>query len=131
MTFCLRLPRHPQDALAAIQNKAQVAAQTRLPVYKMLHAAEKERRWAMDQRRVSVVMISLGVSLFVSAVVLVLWQPFIVKAQEVKRFEYRIVEVLPDTLNMQTKLNEFGVSGWELVAVSMGNMTEPRLIFKK
>jgi hypothetical protein len=32
---------------------------------------------------------------------------------------------------MQTVLNEFGGSGWELVAVSMGNMTEPRLIFKK
>jgi len=34
-------------------------------------------------------------------------------------------------MNMQTKLNEFGMSGWELVSVSMGNMTEPRLIFKK
>jgi hypothetical protein len=52
-------------------------------------------------------------------------------AQESKRFEYRIVEVLPDTTNMQTKLNEFGMNGWELVAVSMGNMTEPRLIFKR
>ena len=39
--------------------------------------------------------------------------------------------MLPDTMNMQTKLNEFGMSGWELVSVSMGNMTEPRLIFKK
>jgi hypothetical protein len=39
--------------------------------------------------------------------------------------------VLPDTENMQTKLNEFGAAGWELVTVSMGNMTEPRLIFKK
>jgi len=58
-------------------------------------------------------------------------QPFAAKAQESKRFQYRIVEVLPDTQNMQTTLNEFGASGWELVAVSMGNMTEPRLIFKK
>jgi hypothetical protein len=32
---------------------------------------------------------------------------------------------------MQTVLNEFGAGGWELVAVSMGNMTESRLIFKK
>lgn len=54
-----------------------------------------------------------------------------VKAQEPKQFQYKIVEVLPDTQNMQTRLNEFGTSGWELVAVSMGNMTEPRLIFKK
>lgn len=53
------------------------------------------------------------------------------KAQELKRFQYKIVEVLPDTQNMQTRLNEFGADGWELVSVSMGNMTEPRLIFKK
>ena len=58
-------------------------------------------------------------------------QPFAAKAQESKQFQYRIVEVLPDTQNMQSKLNEFGSNGWELVAVSMGNMTEPRLIFKK
>jgi hypothetical protein len=32
---------------------------------------------------------------------------------------------------MQTVLNEFGAGGWELVAVSMGDMTEPGLIFKK
>ena len=57
--------------------------------------------------------------------------PFTAKAQESKLFQYKIVEVLPDTQNMQTKLNEFGGSGWELVAVSMGSMTEPRLIFKK
>lgn len=85
----------------------------------------------MNQGQISVVMISLSMSLIASALVLVLGQPFVVKAQEPKRFEYRIVEVLPDTQNMQTKLNEFGMSGWELVSVSMGNMTEPRLIFKK
>jgi len=32
---------------------------------------------------------------------------------------------------MQTALNEFGAGWWELVAVSMGDLTEPRLIFKK
>ncbi len=53
------------------------------------------------------------------------------KAQEPKHFQYRIIEVLPDTQNMQTTLNEFGANGWELVAVAMGSMTEPRLIFKK
>ncbi len=72
-----------------------------------------------------------GVSLGVLGFLLVTGQPFAAKAQEPKRFQYRIVEVLPDTQIMQTKLNEFGASGWELVAVSMGNMTEPRLIFKK
>lgn len=83
----------------------------------------------MTQGRVMVV--SLGIGLLVSAVIFVVGQPVSLKAQEAKRFEYRIVEVLPDTMNMQTKLNEFGMSGWELVAVSMGNMTEPRLIFKR
>ena len=72
-----------------------------------------------------------GVSLGVLGLLLLMGQPFTAKAQESKRFQYKIVEVLPDTQNMQTVLNEFGASGWDLVAVSMGNMTEPRLIFKK
>ena len=72
-----------------------------------------------------------GVSLCMLGFLLVTGQPFAAKAQESKRFQYKIIEVLPDTQNMQTTLNEFGASGWELVAVSMGNMTEPRLIFKK
>lgn len=75
----------------------------------------------------TIAVISLG-SLWL---VLLLSQPFTVKAQEPKRYQYQIVEVLPDTKNMQTKLNEFGANGWELVAVPMGSMTEPRLIFKK
>jgi hypothetical protein len=73
----------------------------------------------------------VGVSLCALGLLLVTGLPFAAKAQEPKRFQYKIVEVLPDTQNMQTKLNEFGASGWELVAVPMGNMTEPRLIFKK
>ncbi|HEX2056333.1 MAG TPA: hypothetical protein VHF07_07555 [Nitrospiraceae bacterium] len=52
-------------------------------------------------------------------------------AQDMKRFQYKIVEVLPDTHTMQATLNEYGQSGWELVAVSMGDMTAPRLVFKK
>jgi hypothetical protein len=81
--------------------------------------------------RLSVSWVIAGVSLGVLGFLLVTGQPFTAKAQEQKRFQYRIVEVLPDTQNMQTKLNEFGTNGWELVAVSMGNMTEPRMIFKK
>jgi hypothetical protein len=72
-----------------------------------------------------------GVILGAVGLLLLMGQPFTAKAQEPKRFQCKIVEVLPDTLNMQTMLNEFGASGWELVTVSMGNMTEPRLIFKK
>ena len=81
--------------------------------------------------RISVAWTIALVSLGALGLLLILGQPFAVKAQEPKRFQYRIVEVLPDTQNMQTKLNEYGASGWELVAVPMGSMTEPRLIFKK
>ena len=85
----------------------------------------------MQNIRRSGVWLIAGVSLGLLGFLLVTGQPFGVKAEEPKRFEYKIVEVLPDTQNMQTKLNEFGANGWELVAVPMGSMTEPRLIFKK
>ena len=85
----------------------------------------------MQNIRLSVAWLMAGLSLCALGFLLVTGQPFTVKAQEPKRFQYKIVEVLPDTQNMQTMLNEFGGNGWELVAVSMGNMTEPRLIFKK
>jgi hypothetical protein len=85
----------------------------------------------MQNARLSLAWLIAGMSLGTLGLLLLIGQPFTAKAQEQKQFQYRIVEVLPDTQNMQTKLNEFGASGWELVAVSMGNMTEPRLIFKK
>lgn len=86
----------------------------------------------MQDARLTIAWMSAGMSLLLAvAVVGVSWPPFAATAQEPKQFQYKIVEVLPDTQNMQTRLNEFGASGWELVAVSMGNMTEPRLIFKK
>lgn len=85
----------------------------------------------MQSVRLSIAWLIAGISLGALGFLLLMGQPFTAKAQEQKRFQYQIVEVLPDTQNMQTKLNEFGSSGWELVAVSMGNMTEPRLIFKK
>lgn len=81
--------------------------------------------------RISVAWTVAVLSLGALGLILLLGQPFAAKAQEPKRFQYMIVEVLPDTHNMQTKLNEFGASGWELVAVSMGSMTEPRLVFKR
>lgn len=85
----------------------------------------------MQNVRLILAWLIAGVSLSALGFLLLVGQPFTAKAQEQKQFQYRIVEVLPDTHNMQTKLNEFGAAGWELVAVSMGNMTEPRLIFKK
>jgi hypothetical protein len=83
-----------------------------------------------DVRRSGAWLIA-GMSLGALGLLLLMGQSFTAKAQEPKQYQYRIVEVLPDTQNMQSKLNEFGSNGWELVAVSMGNMTEPRLIFKK
>ncbi|HSQ51198.1 MAG TPA: hypothetical protein VLL94_08005 [Nitrospiraceae bacterium] len=85
----------------------------------------------MQNVRLSIAWVIAGMCLGVLGFLLLMGQPFAVKAQETKRFQYKIIEVLPDTENMQTKLNEFGSGGWELVAVSMGDMTEPRLIFKK
>ena len=85
----------------------------------------------MQNVRLSGAWLLAGISLGLLGFLLVTGQPFAVKAEEPKRFQYKIVEVLPDTQNMQTKLNEFGANGWELVAVPMGSMTEPRLIFKK
>ena len=85
----------------------------------------------MQNVRFSIAWVIAGVGLGLLGLLLLVGQPFTAKAQESKRIQYKIVEVLPDTQNMQTMLNEFGASGWELVAVSMGNMTEPRLIFKK
>ena len=86
----------------------------------------------MQTVRCHAALITAGLSLlFAVTVFIAQWPTITAIAQEPKRFEYKIVDVLPDTHNMQTKLNEFGASGWELVAVSMGDMTEPRLIFKK
>jgi len=86
----------------------------------------------MQTVRCHAAWITAGVSLLFAVTVLVVqWPAITATAQEPKRFEYRIIEVLRDTQSIQTKLNEFGSSGWELVAVSMGDMTEPRLIFKK
>ena len=85
----------------------------------------------MHNIRLSVAWLIAGVSLLALGLLLVTGQPFSAKAQEPKRFQYKIVEVIRDTQNMQTILNEQGANGWELVTVSMGDMTEPRLIFKK
>ena len=85
----------------------------------------------MQNMRLSLAWLIAGVSLGVLGLVLLMGQLFTAKAQEPKQYRYQIVEVLPDTQNMQTKLNEFGANGWELVAVPMGSMTEPRLIFEK
>ena len=47
------------------------------------------------------------------------------------RFEYRVIEVPPDTRSIQAALDEYGHGGWELVAFEMGELQAPRMIFKK
>jgi len=81
--------------------------------------------------RISVAWTIAVICLGALGLVLLLGQPFAAKAQEPKRFQYQIIEVLPDTENMQTRLTEYGSNGWELVAAVTANMTNPRLVFKK
>ena len=67
----------------------------------------------MQNIRRSGAWLMAGVSLGVLGFLLLMGQPFTAKAQEPKRFQYKIIEVLPDTQNMQTRLNEFGANGWD------------------
>ena len=67
-----------------------------------------------------------AILLFVSA-----WHYPDAQAQEAKRYLYKVVDVPPDNAAMQTTLNEYGAAGWELILIGMGDMTQPRLIFKK
>jgi hypothetical protein len=53
------------------------------------------------------------------------------QGQEAKRYVYKVVDVPPDNAAMQNTLNEYGAAGWELVVIGMGDMTTPRLVFKK
>ena len=52
-------------------------------------------------------------------------------AQEAKRFVYKVVDAPGETQALQAALNEYGSGGWELVAVAIGDIQMPRLIFKK
>jgi hypothetical protein len=77
---------------------------------------------------------------FVSAAVLVLvmvlssvavWRQPVAQGQEAKRYVYKVVDVPTDVNAMQTTLNEYGAAGWELVVLGMGDLTSPRMVFKK
>jgi hypothetical protein len=85
----------------------------------------------MDNGRFSVAVVLMGVSVLLATGIVTMGQLFSAKAQEPKRFQYKIVDVLSDTQSMQAALNQHGSEGWELVAVGMGDLTAPRLIFKK
>ena len=77
---------------------------------------------------------------FLSAAVLLLaivlasvtiWRQPDAQGQEAKRYVYKVVDVPTDVNAMQTTLNEYGAAGWELVVLSMGDLTSPRMVFKK
>ena len=59
------------------------------------------------------------------------WRQSVAQGQEAKRYVYKVVDVSTDVNAMQTTLNEYGAAGWELVVLSMGNVTSPRMVFKK
>ena len=61
----------------------------------------------------------------------VLWAVYTTSAQEPKRFQYKVVDSTADTQALQAILNDYGNAGWELVAVAIGDIQMPRLIFKK
>ena len=84
--------------------------------------ASHEQEVGMNQGRVTI--ISLSISLLVSTAVMFAANRPTPKAQDSKR-------CCPITMNMQTKLNEFGMNGWELVSCRWAILTEPRLIFKR
>lgn len=86
----------------------------------------------MNMERFPIAWLALGAILILFNLVLLVREPIVpAYAQEQKRFQYKIVDVLPDTQLMQTTLNQYGSDGWELVAVSMGDLTAPRLVFKR
>jgi hypothetical protein len=73
-------------------------------------------------------------ALFLLAIVLscvTLWRQSVAQGQEVKRYVYKVVDVPTDVTTMQTTLNEYGAAGWELISLSMGDLTSPRMVFKK
>lgn len=74
----------------------------------------------------------IAIALLVLNLVIGLWPMYGPSvAQEPKRFVYRVIEVPGDTHAMQSALNQYGSGGWELVAVAMGEIQVPRLIFQK
>jgi hypothetical protein len=74
---------------------------------------------------VAVLLISMSV------LSVVLWHHPAAEGQDAKRYVYKVVDVPPDNSAMQATLNEYGAAGWELILIGMGDMTTPRLVFKK
>jgi hypothetical protein len=81
----------------------------------------------------SVIRVFLAGAVLLGAVSwsIIFWHHSTVQGQESKRYVYKVVDVQPDNTAMQNILNEYGAAGWELILIGMGDMTTPRLVFKK
>ncbi|WHZ14241.1 MAG: hypothetical protein OJF52_001076 [Nitrospira sp.] len=52
-------------------------------------------------------------------------------AADIKRIQYKVVEVTSDALTLQATLDTYGRAGWDLVTVALGDIQSPKLILKK
>lgn len=52
-------------------------------------------------------------------------------AADVKRIQYKVVEVTGDAPTLQATLDTYGNAGWDLVTVTLGDIQAPKLILKK
>jgi hypothetical protein len=75
----------------------------------------------------------LSAAVFLLAILssMAIWRQSVAQGQEAKRYVYKVVDVSTDVNAMQTTLNEYGAAGWELIVLSMGDLTSPRMVFKK
>ena len=76
----------------------------------------------------------LSGAVFVLAIALssvAVWREPSAQGQESKRYVYKVVDIPTDNNAMQTTLNEYGAAGWELVVLSMVDLTASRMVFTK
>ena len=52
-------------------------------------------------------------------------------AADIKRIQYKVVEVTGDAPTLQATLDTYGNAGWDLVTVALGDIQAPKLILKK
>lgn len=52
-------------------------------------------------------------------------------AADIKRIQYKVVEVTGDAPTLQAALDTYGHAGWDLVTVALGDIQAPKLILKK
>ncbi len=86
----------------------------------------------MKMGRFQIAWVALGAMLLALDVFLQAHGPILsASAEEPKRFQYKVIEVPPDTQQMETALNRYGQDGWELAAAATGDMTIPRFVLKR